>query len=178
VNLEMALTPEMIAIAVAARPKYVCLVPEKREERTTEGGLDVAGQQLAVNEACARLADAGILVALFIAADPAQLEATLRSGAPQIEIHTGGYADATDPAARGAERERIAGFARDAQRAGIEVHAGHGLTVDNVASIAAIPEILELNIGHALIARALFIGLPAAIAEMREAMDAARSGRA
>jgi pyridoxine 5-phosphate synthase len=178
VNLEMALTPEMITIAIAAKPKYVCLVPEKREERTTEGGLDVAGQQKAVTAACARLAEAGILVALFIAADAAQLDATLAAGAPQIEIHTGGYADATDPAEREVERGRIAAFARSAQAAGIEVHAGHGLTVDNVAPIAAIPEMVELNIGHAVIARALFIGLPAAIAEMRQAMDAARSGRA
>lgn len=174
VNLEMAVTPEMVAIAVAAQPKYVCLVPERREERTTEGGLDVAGQRAAVRDACARLADAGILVALFIAADPAQLDATLRCGAPQIEIHTGGYADAIDAETCDAERARIAEFARTAQTAGLEVHAGHGLTVANVGPIAAVPEIVELNIGHALIARALFTGLPAAIAEMRAAMDRAR----
>ncbi len=178
VNLEMALTPEMVAIAIAAKPKYVCLVPEKREERTTEGGLDVAGQQAAITDACKRMAEAGIVVALFIAADPAQLEATIKSGAPQIEIHTGGYADATNDADRQHELQRIRDFARDAHAAGLEVHAGHGLTVDNVGPIAAIPEIVELNIGHALIARALFIGLPAAITEMRQAMDAARSAHA
>ena len=176
VNLEMAVTPEMVAIAVAARPKYVCLVPERREERTTEGGLDVAGHRAAVADACARLAEAGIEVALFIAADEAQLEATQACQVLHIEIHTGGYADATDPAARDAERGRIAGFARAAHAAGIEVHAGHGLTADNVGPIAAIPEIVELNIGHALIARALFVGLPNAIAELRQAMDAARTG--
>jgi pyridoxine 5-phosphate synthase len=176
INLEMAVTPAMVEIAVRAKPRYICLVPERREERTTEGGLDVAGNLPAVREACLRLAAAGCEVALFIAADPAQLAAAQATGAPHLEIHTGGYADAGG-AARDAELARILAFARAARAAGIEVHAGHGLNVENVAPIAQIPEVVELNIGHALIARALFIGLPAAIAEMRQAMTAARRER-
>lgn len=174
INLEMAVTPAMIDIAVAARPKYVCLVPERREERTTEVGLDVAGNLDAVREACTRLAAVGSLVSLFIAADPAQLDAAKASGAPNLEIHTGHYAD-TDGVERAAERARIAAFAASAQRLGFAVHAGHGLNTANVGPIAAIPEIVELNIGHALIARSLFVGLPMAIAEMRQAMTEARS---
>jgi len=174
VNLEMAVTPAMIDIAVAARPRFVCLVPERREERTTEGGLDVVSHLSAVREAVSRLAAVGSEVALFIAADFEQLEAARASGAPHLEIHTGGYADA-EGALREAELARIAAFARTAHGQGFEVHAGHGLNVENVGPIAAIPEVVELNIGHALIARALFIGLPAAIAEMRLAMTAARA---
>lgn len=174
VNLELALDDETLAIASRAAPRYACLVPERREERTTEGGLDVAGNLAAVKEACAELADAGIQVALFIAADPRQLEAALKSGAPHIEIHTGHYCD-TDGAAREQELAAISRFAREAQRAGLEVHAGHGLTVHNLAPIAAIPEIVELNIGHALIARAVFVGLPAAVMEFRRAMIDARA---
>lgn len=173
INLEMAVTPAMVAIGVAARPKYVCLVPERREERTTEGGLDVAGNLDAVRDACTRLATAGCLVSLFIAADPAQLEAARATGAPNLEIHTGHYAD-TDGAERAAELARIAAFARAAAAAGFGVHAGHGLNTDNVGPIAAIPEIIELNIGHALIARSVFVGLPMAIAEIRQAMTVAR----
>ncbi|HEX4871419.1 MAG TPA: pyridoxine 5'-phosphate synthase [Nevskiaceae bacterium] len=173
VNLEMAVTEEMLAIATRLRPAHVCLVPERREEVTTEGGLDVAGNRARIAAACARLREAGIVPALFIDADPRQLEATLACGAPQIEIHTGRYCE-REGAERAAEREQIARFAAEAQRAGLEVHAGHGLTVDNVAPIATIAEIVELNIGHALIARALFIGLPGAIAELRAAMQAAR----
>lgn len=173
INLEMAVTPAMVDIGVAARPKYVCLVPERRAERTTEGGLDVAGNLPAVREACRRLAEAGCTVALFIAADPAQLAAAKASGAPQLEIHTGHYAD-TNGAEQAAELARITAFAREAQVMGFEVHAGHGLNACNVGPIAAIPDIVELNIGHAIIARSLFIGLPAAIAEIRQAMTVAR----
>ncbi len=173
INLEMAVTPAMLALACTLKPAFVCLVPEKRAELTTEGGLDVAGQLEAVSSACARLAKAGIAVSLFIDADPRQLKAAHASGAPQLEIHTGRYADARG-AARAAELWRITRFAKAAVRAGFEVHAGHGLTVDNVAPIARIPELVELNIGHSIIARALFVGLPAAVAEMRMAMDDGR----
>jgi pyridoxine 5-phosphate synthase len=175
-NLEMAVTPEMVAIAVRAKPRYVCLVPERREEVTTEGGLDVAGHEVQVTAACQRLAKAGIEVALFIDADPRQLAAAKRTGVPHLEIHTGAYADASGKA-RAAELKRIAAFARAAHKAGIEVHAGHGLTLDNVAPIAQIAEIVELNIGHSIVARALFVGLPAAVAEMRRAMNEARNAK-
>jgi pyridoxine 5-phosphate synthase len=178
VNLEMAVTAEMIGIACRARPRYVCLVPERRQERTTEGGLDVAGARAEIADACARLRDAGIAVALFIDPDPRQLEAATGVGAPHLEIHTGTYAEAADPQRRAAELQKIATFARDAQRAGFEVHAGHGLTLENVGPIAAIPEIVELNIGHSLIACALSVGMPAAVAAMRRAMIEARTGGA
>lgn len=178
VNLEMAVTPEMVAFACRLRPRYACLVPERRQERTTEGGLDVAGQRREVAEACARLADAGIQVSLFIDAEPRQLEATLACKAPHLEIHTGGYADALTANAQTGELEQIAAFARDAHAAGIEVHAGHGLNLDNVAPIAAIAQIVELNIGHSIIGRAVFVGLAAAVAEMRRAMVEARYGLA
>ncbi|WP_020650160.1 pyridoxine 5'-phosphate synthase [Solimonas variicoloris] len=174
VNLEMAVTEDMLRLACRWKPACVCLVPEKRVELTTEGGLDVAGQLDAVRDACARLARAGIQVALFIDADPLQLKAARRSGAPHLEIHTGRYAD-TRGRAQTAELQRIATFARTARRAGFEVHAGHGLTVDNVGAIARIPDIVELNIGHAIVARALTLGLPAAVAEMRRAMHEARA---
>ena len=176
VNLELAVTAEMVEFACRVRPQYACLVPERREERTTEGGLDVVGQQREIAAACARLAQAGIAVSLFIDPEPRQLSATLDCGAPHIEIHTGGYADALTASARTHELEKIAAFARAARGAGLQVHAGHGLTVDNVAPIAAIPEIVELNIGHAIIGRAVFVGLPAAVAEMRQAMAEARHG--
>lgn len=175
VNLEMAITDEMVAFACRHKPHYVCLVPERRQEVTTEGGLDVARQLRRTRDACARLADAGIIVALFIAAEPRQLDATLKAGAPQIEIHTGGYAD-TRGRAQAAELARITRFAREAHAAALEVHAGHGLHVQNVGAIARIAEIVELNIGHSLIARALFTGLPAAVREMRAAMRSARQG--
>jgi pyridoxine 5-phosphate synthase len=176
VNLEMAVTAEMVEFACRLRPRYACLVPERREERTTEGGLDVSGRQQEVAAACARLAQAGIAVSLFIDPEPPQLHATLQCGVPHIEIHTGAYADAASAAARGRELEKIAAFAHAALQAGLEVHAGHGLNLDNVAAVAAIPEITELNIGHSIIARALFVGLPAAVAEMRRAMAQARYG--
>lgn len=175
-NLEMAVTPEMLAIACRLKPTYVCLVPEKRAEKTTEGGLDVAGNLAAVREACMRLRDAGMIVALFIDAEARQLEATVKAGAPQIEIHTGVYAEAASDAQRAEQLALIANFARVAQGGGIEVHAGHGLTVDNVGPIAAIPEIVELNIGHSIVARSVLVGLPAAVAEMRRQMSEARFG--
>ncbi|MGQ0620424.1 MAG: pyridoxine 5'-phosphate synthase [Panacagrimonas sp.] len=176
VNLELAVTDEMLAIASRAGPRYACLVPERREEITTEGGLDVAGNLDRIMDACSELADADIAVALFIDADPRQLEAALKTGARHIEIHTGRYCE-VEGAARAAERDAIARFAREAAQAGLEVHAGHGLTVQNVAPIAAIPQIVELNIGHAIVARAVFIGLPGAIVEMRRAMVEARAQR-
>ncbi|MGQ0501800.1 MAG: pyridoxine 5'-phosphate synthase [Panacagrimonas sp.] len=173
VNLELALTDEMLAIASRAAPRYACLVPERRAEITTEGGLDVVRHLADIRDACAELADAGIAAALFIDPDPRQLDAALKSGAPHIEIHTGKYCEAEGTAAA-QELELIRRFARSAFEAGLEVHAGHGLTTANLTAIAAIPEIVELNIGHALIARAVFIGLPAAVMEFRRAMSEAR----
>lgn len=174
VNFEMGVTEEMLAIACKLKPRYACLVPEKREEKTTEGGLNVAGNLAAVRAACVRLMAAGITPALFIDPDPVQLAAAVQVGAPQLEIHTGRYCDATTDAARAEELMLIANFAHIAHEAGLEVHAGHGLTVDNVGPIAAMPEIVELNIGHSIIARSVFIGLPAAVAEMRRRMGEAR----
>jgi pyridoxine 5-phosphate synthase len=173
-NLEMAVTDEMLGIAVAIRPQDVCLVPEKREELTTEGGLAVLGQESKIAAACARLADAGIRVSLFIDADFAQLDAARACGAPVVEIHTGAYADATTDAARDAEFERIRRAVAYGQSIGLVVSAGHGLTYHNVESIAALPGIHELNIGHAIVAQALFTGWTAAVAEMKRLMvDAA-----
>ena len=174
VNLEMAVTDEMVAIACKLKPRFVCLVPERREEVTTEGGLDVAGHLAATTHACRALAKAGIAVALFIDADPKQHKATLKTGAPQIEIHTGRYAD-TKGKAQKSELKRIADFSRAAHQAGIAVHAGHGLTLENVGAIARIPEIVELNIGHSIVARAVFVGMAAAVAEMCRAMSEARA---
>jgi pyridoxine 5-phosphate synthase len=174
VNLEMAIAVEMIEFACKSRPRYVCLVPERREELTTEGGLDVSGQADRVSKACAQLARAGIETALFVDPDLRQLAALRASGAPHLEIHTGRYCDLTTETERAVELEKISEFAIAAAADGFEVHAGHGLNVDNVAAIAEIPQIVELNIGHSIIARALFIGLPAAVAEMRRAMTAER----
>lgn len=174
VNLEMAVTPEMVAIAARLKPTYVCLVPERREEVTTEGGLDVAGHLDAVREACARLGKVGIITALFIDADPRQLKAAQKTGAPHLEIHTGRYAD-TRGKTQAAELARIAQFARRAARAGFEVHAGHGLNLDNVGPVARIAEVVELNIGHSIVADALAVGFPAAVARMRRAMQEARA---
>lgn len=174
VNLEMAVTTAMVDFACKMKPRYVCLVPEKREEKTTEGGLDVAANLAAVREACQRLTAVGIVVAVFIDAEPRQLEAAVKAGAPQLEIHTGRYADAQTDDARGEELEQMARFARIAHNGGLEVHAGHGLTVDNVGPVAAIAEIVELNIGHSIVARSIFMGLPAAVAEMRRRMFEAR----
>ena len=173
-NLEMAVTEEMLGIAERIRPSDCCLVPERREELTTEGGLDVAGQQGRMQEACARLAAAGVRVSPFIDADPRQIEAVAACAAPVIEIHTGHYADATDGTSRKREFDRIVEAARIAHGLGLQVNAGHGLHYHNVQAIAAIAEIRELNIGHAIIARALFSGLQEAVREMKRLMVAAR----
>jgi pyridoxine 5-phosphate synthase len=174
-NFEMAATDEMVAIALRVKPHAVCLVPERREEVTTEGGLDVAGRQHLLRPIVARLADAGIRVSMFIAAEPRQLEASAAVGAPVIELHTGAYCE-HEGLARNAELQRIIAAARRSQDLGLECHAGHGLSFDTVASIAAIPDIRELNIGHFLIGEAIFTGLGPAIREMRRRMDAARGG--
>ena len=173
-NLEMAVTGEMLQIAEQLRPEDCCLVPERREELTTEGGLDVAGQLPRIREACSRLAGAGIRVSLFIDADPEQIAAAAESGAPCIEIHTGHYADAGNSLVRAEELARIVEAVRQGEQAGLSVHAGHGLHYHNVQKIAAIEGIRELNIGHAIIARALFTGLEKAVAEMKRLMREAR----
>lgn len=172
-NLEMAATEEMLAIALRHRPHAVCIVPEKREERTTEGGLDAAGQDDRLSPLVRALREAGIRVSLFIEPDVAQINAALRLGAPVVELHTGRYAE-LEGDARAEELRRLTDAAALAARNGIEVHAGHGLTFDNVAAIAAIPQVAELNIGHFLIGEAIFGGLGATIREMRARMDAAR----
>ncbi|MEO1750305.1 pyridoxine 5'-phosphate synthase [Thiofaba sp. EF100] len=172
-NLEMAVTEEMLAIAERLKPQDCCLVPERREELTTEGGLDVLGQEARMKEACARLAEAGVRVSLFIDADPAQVEAAVRVGAPVIEIHTGHYANAHG-LARQREFERIERAAIHAAELGLQVNAGHGLHYHNVQPIAAIPVMRELNIGHAIIARAIFVGLAEAVREMKRLMVEAR----
>lgn len=169
-NLEMAVTGEMLDIAVATRPHDVCLVPEKREELTTEGGLDVRGQLPRVTDACARLIDAGIRVSLFIDPEFAQLDAAHAAGAPVVEIHTGAYADAETDAARMIEFERIRSAVAYGRSLGLTVNAGHGLTYHNVQPIATLPGIHELNIGHAIVAQALFVGWKAAVAEMKRLM--------
>jgi pyridoxine 5-phosphate synthase len=176
-NFEMAATDEMQAIALRHRPHAVCLVPERREERTTEGGLDVLRDEARLAQFVAPLAQAGSRVSIFIAPERTQIEAALRIGAPVIELHTGAYCEhhlAGDTAARDAELARIAAMAAFAAELGLEVHAGHGLTFDSVGPIAAIPELAELNIGHFLIAEAIFTGLDAAVRRMRAAMDEAR----
>jgi pyridoxine 5-phosphate synthase len=173
-NLEMAVTDEMIAIARRIRPADCCLVPERRAEITTEGGLDVVGQIGRLRESCALLAATGIRVALFIDPEPAQIEATVRVGAPVIELHTGRYCEASG-AEQARELERLRAGGRLAKTLGLEVHAGHGLNYDNVKPVAAIPEIVELNIGHAIVGRAVFSGLPAAVRDMKALMLAARS---
>jgi pyridoxine 5-phosphate synthase len=173
-NLEMAVTDEMLGIAAEVRPEDCCLVPEKRQELTTEGGLDVAGQAARIRAAVASLAGAGIRVALFIDPDPAQIEAAAASGAPAVELHTGAYAEASG-SARATELERLRTGARLAERLGLEVHAGHGLDYHNVQPVAAIAQIIELNIGHAIVARAVFTGLAAAVRDMKALMQAARA---
>jgi pyridoxine 5-phosphate synthase len=173
-NLEMAVTDEMLAIAAEVRPGDCCLVPEKRTELTTEGGLDVAAQAARIRAAVASLAGAGIRVALFVDPDPVQIEAAARAGAPVVELHTGAYAEATGPA-KATELERLRAGARLAARLGLEVHAGHGLDYHNVQPVAAIGEIVELNIGHAIMARAVFVGLPAAVRDMKALMQAVRT---
>ncbi|KAI3489541.1 hypothetical protein L1887_46587 [Cichorium endivia] len=175
-NLEMAVTEEMLAIACETQPHFCCLVPEKRQEVTTEGGLDVAGQLDKMRDACKRLADAGILVSLFIDADFAQIKAAADVGAPYIEIHTGCYADAKNDAEQAKELERIAKAATYASSLGLKVNAGHGLTYHNVKAIAALPEMHELNIGHAIIGRAVMSGLKEAVSEMKRLMQEAPAG--
>lgn len=176
-NFEMAATAEMQAIALRHKPHAVCIVPEKREERTTEGGLEVANDQGRLSDFIAPLREAGSRVSLFIAADAAQVEASAKIGAAVIELHTGTYCDLHAEgrfAERDAELERLRAMTTYAHSLGLEVHAGHGLTYDNVTPIAAFPEIMELNIGHFLIGEAIFRGLQGAILEMRRLMDAAR----
>ena len=172
-NFEMAATEEMLAIACRHRPHAACIVPEKREERTTEGGLDAAGQHNHLADYCRRLGDAGIRVSLFIEPDERQVEAALRLGAPVVEFHTGRYAH-VEGEERAAELRRIADMSALAANNGIEPHAGHGLTFDNVMPIAAIPQLAELNIGHFLVGEAIFTGLAEAVQRMRALMDAAR----
>ena len=172
-NLEMAATDEMLAIALKHRPHAACIVPEKREERTTEGGIDAAGQFERLSPIVAQLREAGVRVSLFIEPDAAQIDAAIRLGAPVVELHTGRYAE-LDGEARTGELRRLSDAAALAAKNGIEVHAGHGLTFDNVGPIAAIPQVRELNIGHFLIGEALFVGLDGAVRRMREDIDAAR----
>jgi len=177
-NFEMAATPDMIAIAVRTKPHAACLVPERRAERTTEGGLDVAGQKALIGDAVKRLADAGIRVSLFIAPDRTQIEAARAVGAPVIELHTGAWCDALadgDKDHAGREWERLSTAAPFAKSVGLEIHAGHGLDYASAETIATLPEIVELNIGHFLIGEAVFEGLDNAIATMRQAMERGRN---
>ena len=174
-NLEMAVTEEMLAFATTLQPRDCCLVPERREELTTEGGLDVAGQLPRVQEACSRLEAAGVRVSLFIDADIEQVNAAAAAGAPCIEIHTGHFADASDATAQATELARIADAVSAGVAAGLQINAGHGLHYDNVQTIAAMTDVRELNIGHAIIARAVFTGLGEAVAGMKRLMLEARA---
>jgi len=173
-NLEMAVTDEMLVFAERIKPEECCLVPESREELTTEGGLDVLGKKGKIREACQRLAAAGVRASLFIDADPAQIDAAAEVGAPVIEIHTGHFADAEDSQAREIEYQRIVAAIRHGDSLGLHVNAGHGLNYQNVCQIAAIPQVKELNIGHAIIARAVFTGLQEAVREIKRLMLQAR----
>ncbi len=173
-NLEMAVTGEMLSIASRIQPSDCCLVPERREELTTEGGLDVAGQQARMRDACQQLADAGIRVSLFIDADPRQVEASKAVGAPCVEIHTGHFADAVGAVARQAEFNKVRDAVILGDELGLQVNAGHGLHYHNVQAIAALPAVRELNIGHAIVARAVFSGLADAVREMKRLMLAVR----
>lgn len=174
-NLEMAATEEMAAVALGLTPHAICLVPERREERTTEGGLEVASDANWIAKIVGQLADKNIRVSLFIGPDPKQVMAARTVGAAVVELHTGAYADADDETLRTVELVRLQEAASLAASIGLEVHAGHGLTYDNVGPVAAIPEIIELNIGHFLIGEALFVGLESAIREMRECIKAGRA---
>lgn len=173
-NLEMAVTDEMIAYALQRQPEHCCLVPEKRAELTTEGGLDVLGNEARVTDAVKKLQDEEIEVSLFIDPDEQQIEAAVRTGAPVIEIHTGAYADAKTPEEMEHELQRIVKASKFASNAGLIVNGGHGLNIENVQAIARIPEMNELNIGHSIVARAIFIGFEAAVREIKELMIAAR----
>ncbi len=174
-NLEMAVTERMLKLADKVRPPHTCLVPEKREELTTEGGLDVISQEPKIKDACTRLAEYGSEASLFIDADKSQIEAAVRCGAPVIEIHTGHYADASDPSAQQKELDRIIEGVRFARSLGLIVNAGHGLHYHNTHPIAAIDGINELNIGHSIIARAVFTGLKEAVREMKLLIEKASS---
>lgn len=177
-NLEMAATEEMVEIALRHGPHAACIVPERRAERTTEGGLDAAGGRAHLGPMIARLRDRGIRVSLFIEPDPRQLDAAIAMGAPVVELHTGKYCDLLDAGetdAASAELARLAAAAAHGAAGGLEIHAGHGLTFANVAPIAAIREIRELNIGHFLIGEAIFVGLESSVTEMRRLMDVARA---
>ena len=173
-NLEMAVTDAMLALAERIRPADCCFVPERRQELTTEGGLDVAAQLDAISGACKRIEGVGARASLFVDPDPRQIEAAREAGATVIEIHTGRYADAADPGARERELQRIVAAGRMAASQGLRVHAGHGLNYQNVGPIAAIVEVEELNIGHAIVARAVFSGLAEAVREMKRLMLEAR----
>ncbi len=175
-NLEMAVTDEMLAMAELYLPADCCLVPERREELTTEGGLDVVGQLPRMKEACQRLADAKVKVSLFIDPDMAQIDAALECGAPVIELHTGRYADAETPTELQHELNSIINAVQYAAKLGLQVNAGHGLNYHNVGAIAEIPDIVELNIGHAIVARAMFTGFQSAVREMKQLMQTARRG--
>jgi len=174
-NLEMAATPEMLAIALKHRPHAVCLVPEKRQERTTEGGLDVAGQHNELAPYVRQLVDAGIRVSMFIEAEQAQLDASKHIGAPVVELHTGLYCETPAGLPRDKQLQRLKKAAAHAAKIGLECHAGHGLGYDTVEPVAAIPTLAELNIGHFLVGEAIFVGFAAAIQRMRTMMDAARA---
>ncbi len=173
-NLELAATPEMLAIALRHKPHAACIVPERREERTTEGGLAVAGQVDKLKPMIAELSAAGIRVSLFIEPDIAQLDAAIEAGAPVVELHTGAYAEA-EGEAQARQLKRLADAAAHADKIGLECHAGHGLTFGNVQPVAALPTVAELNIGHFLIGEAVFQGLAPAVAEMRRLMEEARA---
>ena len=173
-NMEMAVTNEMIGIALKVKPFACCLVPEKREELTTEGGLEIAGNMNRMRSACATLGNAGIEVSLFIDPDKEQIDAAVSAGAPVIELHTGCYADATTAEEKNTELVRIIEAAKYAHSAGLQVNAGHGLNFHNVEDICAIPEIVELNIGHSIIAQALFVGLAQAVSDLKTVMRQAR----
>ena len=173
-NLEMAVTDEMLAMAEKYRPADCCLVPEKREELTTEGGLDIAGQIGRMKDACQRLAAANVTVSLFIDPDYAQIDAAVECGAPVIELHTGRYADAETTAEAEQERQIIISAVEHAKNIGLQVNAGHGLNYHNVDAIAEIPDIVELNIGHAIVARSVFTGFQLAVREMKQLMLEAR----
>ena len=173
-NFEMAVTDEMLAIAAKLKPHFACFVPEKRQELTTEGGLEVAGQLSRIRDAVTQMREHNILVSLFIDADKAQIDAAVAAGAPYIEIHTGKYAETKDAAVQAAELKRISEAAAYAASLGLVVNAGHGLHYHNVQAIAAIPQMYELNIGHAIVARAVFSGLDAAVREMKRLMIEAR----
>lgn len=174
-NLEMANSPEIIAIALKLRPEIICLVPERRQEVTTEGGLDVVGNEASLTDTRKRMNDAGIEVSLFIAPDPKQIEASARTGSEFIELHTGQFAEQFhDPTKREVELQRLIDGAKQAHALGLKVNAGHGLNYENLATLHRVPHLVELNIGHSIVSRAVFVGLPAAVKEMLALMQGYR----